>query len=147
VQSLAQKQYVIVPDLRGHGDSDKPKSGYHVSRLAMDLKNLIDHLELPDGQISAIGTSLGAAILWYDLTSSFVLHWLTYALGPMWNSSRRLLSVSSYLWIKRHCRTTRQIGVPSTAIVDATVQKLLLSYSTPWKMIPKLLISGPLPLV
>jgi pimeloyl-ACP methyl ester carboxylesterase len=66
VQSLSQEHYVIVPDLRGHGDSDKPKAGYHVSRLAMDLKNLIENLKLAEGQISAIGTSLGAAILWYE---------------------------------------------------------------------------------
>jgi hypothetical protein len=30
----------------------------------MDLKNLIEHFKLTDGDISAIGTSLGAAILW-----------------------------------------------------------------------------------
>jgi hypothetical protein len=30
----------------------------------MDLNNLITHLALPVGNISAIGTSLGAAILW-----------------------------------------------------------------------------------
>lgn len=52
-----------MPDLRGHGGSDKPKAGYHVARLAMDLKNLIDHLKLK-GTVKAIGTSLGAAILW-----------------------------------------------------------------------------------
>jgi predicted alpha/beta-fold hydrolase len=49
--------------------SEKPKAGYHVARLAMDLNNLIDHLKLPVGEISAIGTSLGAAILWYSLSS------------------------------------------------------------------------------
>jgi pimeloyl-ACP methyl ester carboxylesterase len=53
-----------VPDLRGHGESDKPRAGYHVARLAMDLKNLIDHLHLHNGSIKAVGTSLGAAILW-----------------------------------------------------------------------------------
>jgi pimeloyl-ACP methyl ester carboxylesterase len=30
----------------------------------MDLKNLIDHLNLANSEVSAIGTSLGAAILW-----------------------------------------------------------------------------------
>jgi pimeloyl-ACP methyl ester carboxylesterase len=55
---------VVVPDLRGHGTSDKPQDGYHVARLAMDLKNLIDHFKFQEGTISAIGTSLGAAIIW-----------------------------------------------------------------------------------
>lgn len=58
-------------DLRGHGESGKPKSGYHVSRLAMDLANFIEYMKLGpygDGnKIAATGTSLGAAILWYVL--------------------------------------------------------------------------------
>ncbi|CBX96182.1 hypothetical protein IAQ61_001356 [Plenodomus lingam] len=64
VNALSKDRFVIVPDLRGHGDSEKPKSGFHVARLAMDLKNLMDHFKLQDGNIGAIGTSLGAAILW-----------------------------------------------------------------------------------
>ncbi|KAH5040190.1 hypothetical protein HBI27_039390 [Parastagonospora nodorum] len=64
VPTLSKDYYVIVPDLRGHGLSGKPKAGYHVSRLAMDLKNLIEHLKFTEGEVSAIGTSLGAAILW-----------------------------------------------------------------------------------
>jgi|TARA_R110002003_G_scaffold589_18_gene20722 pimeloyl-ACP methyl ester carboxylesterase len=61
---LSQTYFIIVPDLRGHGASDKPKAGYHVARLALDLKNLLDHFNFAAGSISAIGTSLGAAILW-----------------------------------------------------------------------------------
>lgn len=57
-----------MPDLRGHGASDKPKAGYHVARLAMDLKNFIDHMRLEErgssGVVDAIGASLGAAVLW-----------------------------------------------------------------------------------
>ncbi|KAF2831094.1 alpha/beta-hydrolase [Ophiobolus disseminans] len=64
IPKLSESFFAISPDLRGHGESGKPKAGYHVARLAMDLKNLIDHLELAQGRISAIGTSLGAAILW-----------------------------------------------------------------------------------
>ncbi|KAH9876512.1 hypothetical protein J1614_003643 [Plenodomus biglobosus] len=64
VTALSQDRFVLVPDLRGHGDSDKPNAGFHVARLAMDLKNLIDYFEFQDGKIAAIGTSLGAAILW-----------------------------------------------------------------------------------
>ena len=67
--ALSKRHFVLVPDLRGHGDSGKPRAGYHVARLAMDLHNFIAHLKLDEdfskGGISAIGTSLGAAILWY----------------------------------------------------------------------------------
>ncbi|KAF1923339.1 alpha/beta-hydrolase [Didymella exigua CBS 183.55] len=64
VDGLSQQFHVVVLDLRGHGQSEKPRAGYHVARLALDLRNLVEHLQLPEGQISAIGTSLGAAILW-----------------------------------------------------------------------------------
>ncbi|KAH8725361.1 alpha/beta hydrolase-like protein [Phaeosphaeriaceae sp. PMI808] len=64
VTALCKSHYVVVPDLRGHGQSDKPIAGHHVARLAVDLKNLIDHLKFTEGKTSAIGTSLGAAILW-----------------------------------------------------------------------------------
>ncbi|ORY12439.1 Alpha/Beta hydrolase protein [Clohesyomyces aquaticus] len=64
VEALSRNHYVVVPDLRGHGFSDKTKSGYHVARLALDLKNVIDYFQFKVGTISAIGTSLGAAILW-----------------------------------------------------------------------------------
>lgn len=64
VAALSEDYHVVVPDLRGHGESEKPRAGYHVARLAVDLRNLIEHLQLRDGQISAIGTSLGAAIIW-----------------------------------------------------------------------------------
>lgn len=62
--AFAEHFHVVVPDLRGHGRSAKPRSGYHVARLALDLQNLIAALQLPEGRIAAIGASLGAAILW-----------------------------------------------------------------------------------
>ena len=69
MEALSKRHFVLVPDLRGHGDSGKPRAGYHVARLAMDLQNFIAHMKLDEdgskGGISAIGTSLGAAILWY----------------------------------------------------------------------------------
>lgn len=66
VNRLSEHYYVIVPDLRGHGDSEKPRSGYHVARLAVDLANLLDELKLRDrgDGIKVVGASLGAAILW-----------------------------------------------------------------------------------
>jgi pimeloyl-ACP methyl ester carboxylesterase len=69
IPTFSQEHRVIVPDLRGHGASDKPKHGYHVSRLAMDLRELLIHLEpsLMDGKSSgwkAMGGSLGCSILW-----------------------------------------------------------------------------------
>ncbi|THV44421.1 hypothetical protein BGAL_0648g00030 [Botrytis galanthina] len=74
VDALRKTYRVVVPDLRGHGDSQKPKHGYHVSRLAMDLHELTQHIihssatgqkgARGDKKFLAIGGSLGCAILW-----------------------------------------------------------------------------------
>lgn len=63
--ALSARFHIIAPDLRGHGESDKTSHGFHVSRLAMDLKNLLDHLNLTaNGSVRCIAGSLGCAILW-----------------------------------------------------------------------------------
>ncbi|GJQ15754.1 hypothetical protein GpartN1_g7545.t1 [Galdieria partita] len=68
VQVLSQSFQVIAPDFRGHGASDKPKQGFHVARLAVDLNELLDHLSIDkDGSKSGlvvVGCSLGAAVIW-----------------------------------------------------------------------------------
>lgn len=53
---------IIAVDLRFHGESDKPDFGFHVSRLAADLRDLIVELGLVKPVI--LGSSLGCAIIW-----------------------------------------------------------------------------------
>ena len=57
---------VFAVDLRFHGDSDKPSWGFHVSRLAADLRDVLAHLEAVHSatQPVVLGSSLGCAILW-----------------------------------------------------------------------------------
>jgi pimeloyl-ACP methyl ester carboxylesterase len=63
---LSNHSWVIGVDLRGHGDSGHPKGGYHVARLAADLKELISFVRdaTPDVKIVPVGCSIGAAVLW-----------------------------------------------------------------------------------
>ena len=65
IDLLAEKtgSYVIAVDLRFHGDSDKPSHGFHVARLAADLRDFIIGLQL-DVPPVVVGTSLGCAIIW-----------------------------------------------------------------------------------
>jgi pimeloyl-ACP methyl ester carboxylesterase len=60
VDPLAAHFRLVVPDLRGHGDSDKPASGYLPDDYAADLAALIDVLELERPLI--LGHSLGGIV-------------------------------------------------------------------------------------
>ena len=51
---------VVVPDLRGHGESSHAEDGYTADRFSGDLKALARHLNLPSFDL--VGHSLGALI-------------------------------------------------------------------------------------
>ncbi|CAL9283355.1 AB hydrolase superfamily protein YdjP [Streptomyces sp. enrichment culture] len=59
---LAPGRRVVTLDLRGHGVSDAPHHGYRIARLAADVANLVDHLELD--RFDALGWSMGASVWW-----------------------------------------------------------------------------------
>jgi pimeloyl-ACP methyl ester carboxylesterase len=52
---------VIAPDQRGHGDSDKPRSGYRPSELAADARALLDALGVAQARVAghSMGTFVG----------------------------------------------------------------------------------------
>lgn len=62
IDGLSDRYRVIAVDMRGHGDSPKPASGYRIARLAQDLREFILDRNLND--ISIGGHSMGASILW-----------------------------------------------------------------------------------
>ena len=62
VDALAEDFRVITLDLRGHGDSEKPDHGYRVPRLAKDLFDLLEALDLEG--VTVLGWSLGCPVIW-----------------------------------------------------------------------------------
>ena len=63
VPQLAEHFRVLTYDLRGHGHSDTPRSGYTLDAMADDLLELLDELELERPLIA--GHSYGADIALY----------------------------------------------------------------------------------
>jgi len=54
-----QERYrLILVDLRGHGKSDRPESGYHVDEMAGDILGIMQQLGI--AQAHVVGSSLGA---------------------------------------------------------------------------------------
>lgn len=63
VLEFAKKYRVITIDLRGHGDSDKPYSGYSYEDHCNDINSLIDQLKLVKPTL--LGWSYGGSIATY----------------------------------------------------------------------------------
>lgn len=59
---LAESFHVVTLDLRGHGKSSSAKTGAHISRLATDIHELLNHLDL--NHVTFLGWSMGASIGW-----------------------------------------------------------------------------------
>ena len=59
---LARNFKVVVPDLRGYNQSDKPATGYDLSTLAADINSLIENLGYKHAHI--VGHDFGGAIAW-----------------------------------------------------------------------------------
>lgn len=64
--ALSEKHWVVAPDMRGHGASGRTKGGYHVARLAADLRAIVESLRQghANTKIVPVGCSIGAAVLW-----------------------------------------------------------------------------------
>jgi pimeloyl-ACP methyl ester carboxylesterase len=58
---LAGKYHIVAPDLRGHGDSSKPETGYTFKDYITDLESLINHLGWSSAHV--IGHSWSAKLL------------------------------------------------------------------------------------
>jgi haloacetate dehalogenase len=58
--ALGERFTVVAPDLRGYGDSDRPRGGYDKRTMARDVVDLIDTLEL--GRVVLVGHDRGARV-------------------------------------------------------------------------------------
>ena len=62
IPALSQRYQVITVDLRGHGESENVSYGYHMERLAKDVEELLEQLDLQD--VVLLGWSMGCSVIW-----------------------------------------------------------------------------------
>lgn len=76
MELLPDSLYIVAPDLRGCGLSDKPEFGYEIESQAEDVHQLVEALGLRD--IDLVGHSTGGAVVVeYALRNLEMLHTLT----------------------------------------------------------------------
>ena len=77
VRQLGQERSVITYDMRGHGRSDLPQSGYDSATLAADAIAVLDHFEVSQAEVVAHSFGATAALqlarLYPDRVQSLVL--------------------------------------------------------------------------
>ncbi|GHB23066.1 hydrolase signal peptide protein [Pseudovibrio japonicus] len=61
-EAFTQSHRVYALDNRGHGESEKPPSGYRMQRLAKDLYDVIEALDLTDFDV--VAHSLSVSLMW-----------------------------------------------------------------------------------
>ena len=57
---FSERFHVIVPDMRGHGQTDKPQGGVRVAYLASDVIGLLDAMSVERAHV--VGLSLGGCV-------------------------------------------------------------------------------------
>jgi epoxide hydrolase 4 len=63
IPALSKRFKVVVPDLRGYNDSDKPQAGYDLDTLSQDICGLIQALGYKRAHI--VGHDWGGTIAWH----------------------------------------------------------------------------------
>lgn len=117
---VALTNEVILYDLRGHGMSERPLSGYRVQDFTYELRSLIDALEIQE-PVCLIGASFGGllaisfAVAYPDLVKNIVLidghvsieGWsrdMTATLALQGEERDRKIAETFKYWVGRHSR-------------------------------------------
>ncbi|MCC3565780.1 MAG: alpha/beta hydrolase [Oscillatoriales cyanobacterium] len=74
---LSNHYHVVAPDMRGHGESDKPETGYTFARAIADLEALMAHLNWQNAHIVGHSWTGKLTLIWArqngDRISSMIL--------------------------------------------------------------------------
>src|SRR5712691_2094065 len=92
IDGLSERHRCIALEMRGHGDSEKVDHGYKVQRLAKDVYDVLQNLELTD--VVLLGHSMGSSVIWcyWDLFGSERLRKLIFVDEPPFLTSNPVWS-------------------------------------------------------
>ena len=118
---FSKNYQVIIPDLKGHGESDKPKANYLMAEFAAELNQFINTL-LGSKNYILIGHSMGGMIA------------LSYAINPKYTANLKALVP---------CSTTYKMSNPVLSqLVDKLKQGILKYDYSLQEMMSKLAYYG-----
>ncbi|HEU4758543.1 MAG TPA: alpha/beta hydrolase [Dehalococcoidia bacterium] len=80
-EALSERFHVYAYDSRGHGDSDKPPSGYHWANFVDDLRGFLDALDLKRAVV--VGHSGGGAAAAYVAATAPERIWHAVLIEPI----------------------------------------------------------------
>ncbi len=135
---LSRGRRVIALDMRGHGESSKPEHGYRVSRLAADLRAVIEALDL--AEVDLMGHSIGSSIIWSycDLFGAYRLGRLIFVdqapsvtAKPDWSAAERVTYGCLLPDLPALAEFYMQVRAAETAEATAPVIARLFSPSLP----------------
>lgn len=119
VPRLRERFSVVALDQRGHGDSDKPASGYDWRKFGDDILAVIDHLEVEG--VTGIGHSAGAtALVFAETTRPGTFERLVLMDPTLLPPELRQVAPAGFNPMSEQARRRRSIW-PST---DAMVERL-----------------------
>jgi epoxide hydrolase 4 len=127
IPALARHFKVVVPDLRGYNDSDKPDSGYDIDTLTQDVLGLIHNLGFSKAHI--VGHDWGGMIGW-NLAQNFPesLH----SLSLLSASPPGLLARSLFNNLDQVRRNWYLLALQVPAIPEWLLQQNLASFLRDW---------------
>lgn len=109
MEALGDRYRIVAYDQRGHGESEKPDFGYKLGRLAKDLRDVLEALELRD--VAALGHSMGCSVLWsyWDLFGPERLERLVFVDEPPFLTSNPV-------WSQEELEAAGPIFTPESAV-------------------------------
>lgn len=137
IPALAVDHRVVSYDQRGHGESGRPENGARIARLAQDLAELLDHLQIANADV--LGHSMGASVLWsfIDLYGTARLDSLIVVDQPSacvvlpWMTSDEGAAAGAILDFAGAEGFVRAVGAPDAGAVRRSFLESMLSKDLP----------------